>query len=403
MPQYRMLVFSLVLSLVFAVNQGNATGVVSSASPEATEAGVEILEAGGNAVDAAVAVSFALGVTEPAGSGIGGQTYMLIHPPKKAPFVIRGTSYAPRKIPAKVSIEDIVGHRATTVPSTVKVLEYAWKNYGSGKVTWKQLLAPSIRYAEQGYPLGHFRHRSLVRYARKLLQDRTTSNMYLSKDGKLPPIGTTMKLPVLAKCLRRLAEAGAEDFYKGEIAKDIAADMKSHGGWITFEDLRSFPEPKVVEPLQDKYRGYDVYTLPPPTGGWVVLMSLNILERAPKKALATENGDQRTIWLAETLRVGHANRETAPINNLKDYAKEVAKKINDATVDRLIKTMQLPEEKKTGGETTHFFRCRWRRYGGGGHGQYQCLFRCSSGPSEVGLSVQRLHARIRSRPTQKPL
>ncbi len=330
-------------------------GVISSATPEATAAGAEIMKAGGNAVDAAVAVAFTLGVTEPAGSGVFGQTFLLIHPPDKKPFVINGTSYAPIKLPTKLAPVHIPGRRATTVPSTVRVLDFAFRKYGSGKVTWKQVLEPAIRCAEEGYKLGHFRHRSLMRYASRLLQDKQTTKMYLP-NGKstIPPAGTVMKLPQLAKALRRLAEHGADDFYKGQIAEDIAEDMKKNKGWITLQDLKSFPQPKVVEPLHDRYRGHDVYTLPPPTGGWVVLLSLNILERAKKGQLAVEGSDSRVVWLAETLRVGHSQRADAPISNFQQYAKQVGDKIDDGTVDKLIKRMNLPKPRTSGGETTHF-------------------------------------------------
>lgn len=332
----------------------NAQAVVSSSTPEATEAGMEILKAGGNGIDAAVAVSFALAVTEPAGSGLFGQTFMLIHPSDKKPFVINGTSLAPMKLPAKISPEEIIGRRATTVPSTIRVLEYAWKNYGSGRITWKQLLAPAIRAAETGYPLGYFRQRSLARYASRLIDDKVTAAMYLPKENGLVPTGTLIKSPQLAKALRRLAEAGADDFYKGQIATDIADDMKANKGWITLKDLNEFPQPKVVAPLQDKYRGYDVYTLPPPTGGWVVLLALNILERAPKGSLALEGSDPRVIWLAETLRVGHSFRIDSPITDFQKYANQVAKKIDDGTIEKLIQSMELPKPKTSGGETTHF-------------------------------------------------
>jgi gamma-glutamyltranspeptidase/glutathione hydrolase len=345
------------VSLIVLIHNGRdiqASGVVSSATPEATQAGVEILNAGGNAIDAAVAVAFTLGVTEPACSGIGGQTFMLIHPPNQPPFVIHGTSYAPRLIPAGITVDDLVGRRATTTPSTVRVLEFAWRKYGSGRITWKQLLAPAIRHAEEGYSLGHFRRRTLLRLARALLGDEDTAREYLGKDSKVPALGATIKHPLLARALRRLAEAGADDFYKGQIARDIAADMKANGGWLTLKDLQSFPEPQTMAPLEDQYRRYKVYSLPPPTGGWVVLLSLNILERAPKGALSVENSEARTIWLAETLRISHANREDAPIADFKSYAEQVARTINDQTVDALLRKMALPEPRKRAGETTHF-------------------------------------------------
>lgn len=328
-----------------ALTQG---GAVAAATPEAAAAGREILEAGGNAVDAAVAVAFVLGVTEPAGSGLGGQTSFLVHPRGAAPFAITGTSFSPACTPPDARAEDVVRRRLTTVPSTVRVLEFAWREYGSGRITWAQVLAPAIRYAEEGFPLGGFRHRALARDAAALREDAAAAGFYLNPDGSVPAVGDTVRQPVLARTLRRLAEAGADDFYRGEIARTIAADLAPHG-WVTLADLARVPAPRVLPALHGTYRGWDVYTLPPPAGGWAVLQVLNVLEEAPPDALAAGR-PERLVWLAEALRIGHRSRRVDPVRNLEEYEGETAVKTGKARARELMQSFERPG----GGETTHF-------------------------------------------------
>jgi gamma-glutamyltranspeptidase/glutathione hydrolase len=330
-------------------------GTVSSATPEATAAGLEVLAAGGNAIDAAIAVSFALGVSEPAGSGIGGQVMMLVHRPGKEPFVILGTSLAPSKLPPKVTPEDLVGHRATTVPSAVRVLDLAYRRFGSGKLPWSQLLQPAIRVAYEGFRLGQFRQASVQRYSQALGAWPRSARVFLEADGTAPRVGSLVRRPDLAYTLRQLATEGAEDFYHGRIATEIAADMARNGGWITKEDLALLPAPRVVPAVRGTYRGYDVYTVPPPGGGWVVLQALNILEHAPPESLAAGRGE-RFVWLAEALRAAHGNRANAPVRDLQQYEEDVRRRTSKEAATRLVQRLGLARSKSESesGETTHF-------------------------------------------------
>jgi gamma-glutamyltranspeptidase/glutathione hydrolase len=328
---------------------GSFAGIVSAATPEAVASGVEILESGGNAIDAAVAVSFALAVTEPAGSGLGGQAFFLVQDPGQEPFVISGTSLAPGSLPANLTRADLEGRRSSTVPSLVRLLEYAWKHHGSGRVSWGRLLQPAIRFAEEGYALGHFRYLSLLLYAHQLRTDPATAKLFLLPGGEPPQMRSLIKNPALARTLKRLTRAGASDFYKGEIAREIAADMKRHNGWISLDDLRSMPEPIKVPALKGTYRGWDVHSLPPPTGGWEVLQALNILGQAPQADLKTPT-DRRYIWLAEALRITHRNRRKAPVSDLINYDREVAEKIKKQKALQLMDRVRRPGS----GETTHF-------------------------------------------------
>lgn len=324
-------------------------GVVSAASPEAADAGAEILARGGNAIDAAVAVSMALAVTEPAGSGLGGQVYMLVHPKDGAPFVIEGSTRSPAATPTDARRSDLVGYRATTVPSHVRVLDHAWRQYGSGKVDWAELLAPAIRHARDGFPSGSFRTNSLERYRTAMQAHPETAKIFLEPDGSVPDPSARLVQAALARTLERLATAGADDFYRGEIARAIDRDMREHGGWLTYDDLASFDEPSITTPLVGTHRGYDVYTLPPPTGGWVVLQALNVLEQAPGELLAGHD-DEAAIWMAEALRAVHGNRKERPVQDLESYEDGVRRRTSKARAEELVREFELGGS----GETTHF-------------------------------------------------
>ncbi|MCI0698911.1 gamma-glutamyltransferase family protein [candidate division KSB1 bacterium] len=325
------------------------SGVVCAATPEAAAAGAEILEASGNAVDAAVAVSFALAVTEPAMSGLGGQTQILIHAPNREPLAINGTSFSPQATPERATAEDIASHRATTIPSTVRTLAYAMKKYGSGKISWPQALAPAIRYADEGFVAGRFRARVWASHMEDLRQHPVTKDLFLKKDGSSPTEGELWQQPILAKTLHRLAEYGADDFYTGEIAREIAADMAGNGGWITLEDLQNVPPPVELPALKGSYRDWSIFTLPPPGSGWGVLQILNLLERSPVDDLLPAS-PQRLFRLAQAIQIGQTSRRNNPIKNLLDYHDEAADRVSKDTAKLLLER----EISAVSGETTHF-------------------------------------------------
>jgi gamma-glutamyltranspeptidase/glutathione hydrolase len=322
---------------------GTGIGVVAAPTPEAAQAGVLVMEAGGNAIDAAVAISFALGVTEPAMSGLGGQTQILLDAPGAEPILINGTSFAPAATPAGATAEDVVGYRATTVPTTVRVLDFAWRRFGSGRMAWADLLTPAIRFAERGFVPGPFRRRVWEDFAKELAANPAARRFFLLENGR-PPGRQAFTQPDLAATLRRIARDGADDFYRGEIAREIAADMEANGGWLTLADLEGLPEPTVLPALESRYRGYRVYTAPPPAGGWVVLRVLDLLNRRP--ALTLDPGrSERIEHLARTLRLGHRERRDEPVRDLVDYGPEVRAKLGRSAIDTL---------GDGDGQTTHF-------------------------------------------------
>lgn len=324
-------------------------GVVAAATPEAAEAGREILERGGNAIDAAVAVAFTLGVTEPAMTGLGGGMQMLVHSPGKAPFVINGTSRSPHFVPADVTMADLVGHRATSVPSFVRTLEYAWKQHGSGRIAWAELLAPAIRYAEEGFRLGAFRQRVLTKQAKDLVRFSSGKLLALQADGSVPVEGTLWRQPILAGTLRLIAAKGADEFYRGEIAREIAADMAANGGWITAEDLAKLPPPFEQPALHGTYRGWDVYTLRPPASGWVVLQILKVFELSDPATIAPGAATRADV-IVEALNIGHTSSRGNPIRNLLNPDAEVAERTSRETATQL----RAASRSRNPGETTHF-------------------------------------------------
>lgn len=258
---------------------------VSSAHPLASAAGVEILERGGNVVDAAVAVSFALGVVEPDASGIGGYGEMLIHvpgmvEPAAIEFMTRVPEAATLDNPAVAALPRS-GPGVANVPGTVAGMELAWRRYGSGRVTWADLLEPAIRIAERGFPVGEG-------FATTLRRERENFELYESsralffRDGEPLAAGDTLRNPDLAAVLRAIAEGGAAAFYRGDVGRRMVEDLHRGGNLMTVEDLRRYFAAE-RRPVRTTFRGNDVFSGPPPvTGGVGLIGKLNLLDRAPR-------------------------------------------------------------------------------------------------------------------------
>ncbi|MDH5380373.1 MAG: gamma-glutamyltransferase [Cyclobacteriaceae bacterium] len=347
--------FFLLFALFFAISCGESKsdflGVVSTASPEASKVGESILQKGGNAVDAAVAISFALGVTEPAMSGLGGGTQVLLSLKNQAPIAINGTTLSPAGTPTTI-LDTLSYHRRSTIPSTVKVLGYIWKKYGSGNMSWSDLLQPAIILAEDGFKVGKFRVKIFEQYSDKLNASPHNTYFFMDENRSIPGVGKTLKQPQLAKTLKRLAATGADDFYKGEIAAKISQDMEENNGWITIEDLNNFPEPKELAPLEIEYNGYQIYSQPPPCGGWPTLLLLKLLSNLDSNNEISEND------IVEALYLGHKDRREKPVVNLSEYQQFTNTKLSDDYAKDLVlqavNSYSLEQEEEENGETTHF-------------------------------------------------
>ena len=263
---------------------------VSSAHPLATAAGTEILEAGGNVVDAAVAVSFAIGVVEPDASGLGGYGEMLIHlEGMSAPTAIEFMT----RVPQEATLDNPTlrnlppdGPVLANVPGTVAGMGAAWEKYG--KLPWARLLEPAIRIAESGFVLdGAFA--TTLRREYEAFAKYESSRALFFRDGKPLQAGDTLRNPDLARTLREIAADGARAFYAGDVGRRIAEDLHANGNPVTHEDFaRYFAAERM--PVTTTYRGHTIFSGPPPVTGGVGLVSkLNLLEHAAPGRSVTDD------------------------------------------------------------------------------------------------------------------
>lgn len=283
-------------------------GMVVTAHYLATAAGVEILERGGNAIDAAIAVSLALGVCEPAGSGLGGMTMMIIHEASSGrTFVVQGPCRAPRSAtPDKVSQSSRYhGFAAVAVPASAAVLGHVLKQYGT--MSLDELIAPAILLAEEGVPVTRLQNRLTHRHL-KALQKRSAAQFILDEAGRPRSTGTPLRQPVLGRTLRRLAAAGLEDFYQGEIARRICSDMKENGGFVEKEDLERMLEPRESEPIRLRLPEGVAMTLGPPGGGLSLLQMLSLLSMLPGGDLDLQTPDGLVLLAGIIRRVREDRR-----------------------------------------------------------------------------------------------
>ena len=326
-------------------------GMVATAHWEASSAGAEILGEGGNAVDAAVAAAFALGVCEPAASGLGGQTMMtLFHGETRKTVALDGSSRAPSRAAPKTikKARRLRGHAATTVPSTPATLAYALDNWGTMPLA--RVLEPAIRLAEKGYAVSAF-SRGLQVKARDALRAGSAGSLFLAGGTEPYEAGDLFQQPVLASTLRRLAEAGIEDFYQGEIARAIHDDMVANDGLLRRDDLASIPWPIERRPVACRFEGYRVHTFPPPGAGRTLVEMLNILGQFPekKRRLDTPRG---AALLAEIIRRAFIDRNDRPFDP-NFYPQVQGKHMLSSDYAKLVSRQVSKRVKRPRGETTH--------------------------------------------------
>jgi gamma-glutamyltranspeptidase / glutathione hydrolase len=285
--------------------------MVMAQEPLATDVGVAVLKGGGNAIDAAVAIGFALAVTHPFAGNIGGGGFLLarfadgrttfIDFREMAPGAASRNMYLDANgLPTRDSIE---GWRAAGVPGSVRGFELAHKKYGHK--TWAELLRPAFELARRGFPVSYGLAESLKN--NKLLPKFAESNRIFLKSGSFYDVDDTLRQPELARTLGRIARLGANEFYQGETAKRLAAEMKKNGGLITLSDLEQY---RAVErkPVEGNYRGHHIITAPPPSSGGIgILQMLGMLENSGYEKPGW--GAAATIhYMAETMRRYYADR-----------------------------------------------------------------------------------------------
>ena len=290
-------------------------GMVVTQNAIATEVGAEILRKGGNAVDAAVAVGFALAVTLPRAGNIGGDGFMLVHTAgTRETIVIDFRSVAPAAARLDMFVDGkgeetpqaSRGYRASAVPGTVAGLALAHKR--SGRLPWKDVVMPAWRLAAEGVVLTPD-EAFVFSWARERMTESVAGQRTFYKPGgELYRAGEVLRQPDLAWSLKQIADHGADAFYKGEIARRFAADMKANRGLITLADLAAY-RPVVREPLVGTYRGYAVATTPPASsGGATLLQMLNTLESFDLKALGGAGASGALHVMAEAMKLAYADR-----------------------------------------------------------------------------------------------
>jgi len=346
-------------------------GVVAAAKPEASQVGIEILKKGGNAVDAAVATGFALGVLEPNASGVGGGGFMIIKmKDMKEPVVIDFREMAPGKATPTMYLgpdgkvipnSTIEGGLAVGVPGEVKGLLYALEHFGSGKLNRAEILMPAIEWALKGVPVTVNLASIIQDNYGKLVKYENGAKIYL-KDGLPYEVGDVIYNPDLARTLAKIAVEGADAIYKGEIAQAIVDEVQKRGGIITLEDLANY-EVKIRKPVKGSYRGYEIYSVPPASSGGTHLIEiLNILENFDVKKLGFQTTQAAHLW-SEILKLTFSDRAKymadtdfvkVPLEGLtsKEYAKAQAARID---LNKPMSGQQAGDPwKYESGSTTHF-------------------------------------------------
>ncbi len=266
-------------------------GAVSAPTMEAAEAGYEILAAGGNAVDAAAAVALALGVTQPSRAGLGGTALLLLRTPEGSVRVIRG---------AEPERGGESGDVTAGPPDLLRILDDAVGRFGSGRIEWETMVEPARRIAEEGFLLGREEHRARIANVNRLAEDPGAAEILLREGGSVPTERSRIRTSALAETLRRIARAGADDFYEGQLAGRLvdAARQDGEGRWQG--SLPELPRAVVEDATEASYRGWRIFVVPGSPAGERILQGLRVLSRAPDEIL-DRSGTARTLWLAEAL------------------------------------------------------------------------------------------------------
>ncbi|PHI28531.1 Gamma-glutamyltranspeptidase precursor [Budvicia aquatica] len=347
-------------------------GMVASVNSIATRVGVDVLERGGNAVDAAVAVGYVLAVTHPQAGNIGGGGFMLLRTKDGKTTAIDFREMAPSKASRDMFLDEkgnadskksLTSHLASGVPGTVAGFAMATEKYGT--MPMSDLIQPALALAKDGFPVNQTLADDLVQYGREVLLNNDHSRAIFFKSGDVPwSKGEILIQTDLAASLDLIAKQGVDAFYKGPIADQIANEMEKNGGLITKADLAAY---KAVErqPVSGTYRGYEVYSMPAPSSGGIhIIQILNILENFDLKSMGQNSADAIHV-MSEAMKFAYADRSeylgdpdfvTVPVGALtsKEYAKSLAAKIdmNKARPSSEIRPGKLAPYESD--QTTHY-------------------------------------------------
>ncbi len=355
---------------------GNLGGV---ASPEtlASHVGISVLRAGGNAIDAAVAIGFALAVTFPSAGNIGGGGFLLYRHPSGRNVAIDFREMAPSASTSDMYLDktgnvivgnggSVDGFRACGVPGSVAGFELAWKRFGSGRVSWKRLVDPAVELAASGFPMAYSLRKSLSLSLDRIRQDRVFQDVFLTQTvlGWQPKrIGSVIRQTHLGETLARIRDHGAEDFYRGKTARLLASDVQFRGGLITTTDLSAY-QALLRKPLSGRFMHHQVLTMPPPSSGGIALLQmLGMLETQKKlpDAYTLEYIHLVTQTMRRAFRdrseyLGDADFVDVPVQALLErmHINRIARGLS---VDMKVRTDDLPANQSLQTEseqTTHF-------------------------------------------------
>ncbi len=364
-PKYPIIAFFPLLLLLHSTFLNAESYAVASRHHHATDIGMQVLEEGGNAIDAAVAVAFALAVVNPSAGNIGGGGFMLIHlAEKNETLSIDYRERAPIKSFEKMfqdnsgkvikglSLNSIL---ASGVPGTISGLFYAAEKFGT--IDIKSLINPSINLARDGFVLSDFQANNLNKYKKKFLKDQEAKKIFTRPEGFFE--GNILIQKDLAKTLERISQNGVEEFYSGETAKKISSFFKKNEGLLTFDDLNQY-KLRILKPVCGSYRQYEICSMAPPSSGGIALVQiLNILENIELSKFVHNSEEYLRILVSA---MDYAYRDRAKYLGDPDFfpvpqdlltSKKYAKKIY-----QLIQEKKKPSKNNLkiieGEETTHF-------------------------------------------------
>jgi len=352
-------------------------GMVVSTSHQASQIGIEILKQGGNAIDAASAVGFALAVTSSSNGNIGGGGFMVGRFSDGKTFSLDYREMAPSKAHRDIYLDDndnviegksLIGHFASGVPGSVDGLLRAWRDYGSGNISIKQLIGPAIRLADDGFKLSKYEADRFNRNKDFLSKYPSTKQIF-TRDDRRWQKGDIFYQKDLAKTLIRIVNKGRDGFYKGKTADLIVKEMNKVGGWITLEDLDNYTS-KYREPIFGSFNGYEIISMGPPSSGGILLIHmLNMLNQIQTSSefpsdLSFNSSDyihllteiERRAYADRSEHLGDSDFWNVPKSMLlsKSYAKNRIKTIDIEKATRSNKIKQGAELIKESEETTHY-------------------------------------------------
>ena len=338
--------FSLLLADESPKAVKSENGMVVTAEEHATRAGLEVLKEGGNAVDAAVTIGFTLAVTFPRAGNIGGGGFMLVHlADSNKTVAIDYREKAPKAATRDMFLDkngNVDNDKARNsilsvgVPGTVAGLILALEQYGT--ISLQRALKPATELAENGFPVSRELRDSLIQFEKRLLKSEESKKVFYTKNGSPPDVGKKLVQKDLARSLKEISKNGRDAFYKGKVAKEITDFMKKDRGLITKEDLASY-KAVIRKPVVGNYRGYEIYSMPPPSSGGIHLIQiLNILENFDMSSYG-QNSPESIHLMAEAKKLAYSDRSkylgdpdfvNVPAEQLtsKSYAHRLKNKIN---------------------------------------------------------------------------